>query len=78
MVLATSGGTHHTASVTLVVSADFTLAVAPSSLSLTRGSTGSYTATIGSVGGFTGNVSLSVTGLPRGASATFSPALRVS
>ena len=53
---------------------DFSLSVSPSSLSVRRtGGTAAYTMTITRTGGFTGNVSLSVTGQPAGATTSFSP-----
>jgi hypothetical protein len=71
----TSGALTRTTSVTLVVQVlpDFTLGVGPSSRSVARGGTTSYTVTIGRVGGFTDAVTLSVTGLPGNTTATFAP-----
>jgi uncharacterized membrane protein len=70
-------GTHtHTAGVTLVVTspaADFGLTVTPSSLTVRRKSSGSYTVTVTPANGFTGTVTFSVTGLPSRTSATFTP-----
>ncbi|WP_426503220.1 S8 family serine peptidase [Dactylosporangium sp. McL0621] len=72
-VTGTSGSLSHTVTVTVTVTArDFTLSASPSSVTVSRGQTASYTVSLGSVGGFAGSVSLSVTGLPAGASATFS------
>jgi subtilisin family serine protease len=72
-VTGTSGSLSHTATVMLTVTArDFTLSASPSTVTVSRGQTASYTVSVGSVGGYTGSVSLSVTGLPAGASATFS------
>jgi hypothetical protein len=51
----------------------FTLSATPSSQSVTAGSNTSYTVTAAPVNGFTGTVSLTVSGLPTGASGTFSP-----
>ena len=51
---------------------DFSVAVSPSSQSVSDGSTASYTVTITSTGGFTGPVYLTVTGLPAGTSGSFS------
>ena len=73
-VTGTSGTLTHTADVTLVVSADFSDDVAPASVTVSAGSSGVYTVTITPGTGFIGTVSLSVSGLPRHASATFSPA----
>jgi hypothetical protein len=53
---------------------DFTLAASPSSVSTGQGGTASSTVSVTSANGFTGSVDLSVTGLPVGASATFTPA----
>ncbi len=74
-----SGSLSHTASVTLIVTAapppaNFTLTAGPSSDSVVHGSKATYTATVTGQNGFTGNVSLSVTGAPTGATASFSPA----
>src|SRR6516225_7027704 len=52
---------------------DFSLTAAPSSQSVTQGSNTTYTATVTPTGGFTGSVTLSVSGLPTGATGTFSP-----
>jgi hypothetical protein len=72
-VTGTSGSINHTATVSLTVTArDFTLSASPSTVSVIRGQTASSTLTVGSVGGFVAGVSFSVTGLPAGASATFS------
>ena len=52
---------------------DFTISATPSSQTITRGSSTSYTVTIGAVNSFTGAVNLSVSGLPSRASSSFSP-----
>jgi hypothetical protein len=52
-------------------SPNFTLSASPSSLSVTRGSSGNSTITVAPSGGFTGSVSLSASGLPAGVTATF-------
>src|SRR5260370_980228 len=52
---------------------DFNLAVAPASQSVTQGSGTSYPVSIAALNGFSGAVSLSVTGRPAGATRTFSP-----
>ena len=74
-VTGTSGSLVHSAQVTLVVNppADFGLAVTPSSRTVWRGGSTSWTANVTSTSGFAGTVSLSVTGLPSGATASFSP-----
>lgn len=53
---------------------DFSVAVAPSTQAVTTGNTTSYAVTVGSANGFAAAVNLSVSGLPTGATATFSPA----
>src|SRR5439155_756763 len=70
-----SGALTQTTTVALVVSAppDFTLSASPSSQTVTEGRSTSYSVTIGTMGGFTGQVTLSVSGLPGGAAGSFSP-----
>jgi hypothetical protein len=53
-------------------SPDFSLSASPSSLTVRRGSNGSTTVTVTAVNG-SSSVNLSVSGLPRGTSATFTP-----
>jgi len=76
-ITGTSGSLVHTASVTLIVSSatgDFSISAAPSSQTVTRKASASYTVTVTPSGGFTGTVALSVSGLPAGgATASFSP-----
>src|SRR5205823_2669356 len=62
----------HSATVTLKV-ADFSIAATPASQSVAIGNGASYTAAITALNGFGGNVSFSVSGLPTGATASFSP-----
>lgn len=74
-VTGTSGALTHTASANLVVAqADFAISASPSSRQVRHGSSTYYTVTITPSGGFTGSVALSVSGLPSGATASFSPA----
>jgi fibronectin type 3 domain-containing protein len=54
--------------------ANFSLTVSPLSQTVTVGSGTTYTVTVSPLNGYTGNVSLSVTGLPSGTGSTFSPA----
>ncbi|MDE3097867.1 MAG: RICIN domain-containing protein [Verrucomicrobiota bacterium] len=54
-------------------SPDFSITAGPSSQTVTAGSGTSYTTSIGSINNFSGSVSLSVSGLPSGASAGFNP-----
>jgi len=71
-VSAVSGSLTRSVAVTLVVNRpDFTASISPSSATVTRGQTATYTVSIGSTGGFTGSVSLKVTGLPANATATW-------
>lgn len=53
--------------------ADYALSATPASQTVTAGASTSYTATVTGSGGFTGTVSFSVSGLPSGASGTFTP-----
>jgi hypothetical protein len=72
-ITATSGTLSHSANLTFVVNADFTLTATPTSRTTTRGSNTTFAITVGSSGSFTGAVSFAVSGLPKRASATFSP-----
>ncbi len=76
-ITGTSGTLSHSTTVSLVVTGgvqpDFTIAVSPTSLNVTRGTSGRYTVTIVAVNGFSGTVSLSVTGLGSRVTGTFSP-----
>src|SRR5205085_2673221 len=53
--------------------ADYTLSASPSTQTVAPGSSVNYTVTATPSGGFTGSVSLSASGLPTGASASFNP-----
>jgi hypothetical protein len=58
----------------VTASPNFSLSISPASVTVPLfGTTATYTVTITRTGGFTGAVSLSVTGQPSGATATFSP-----
>lgn len=74
-VTAVSGTLAHTANLNLAVSAaaDFSLAITPSTQSVQPGSTVNYTATITPQNGYSAATNLSVSGLPVGATATFTP-----
>jgi hypothetical protein len=77
-ITGTSGSEVETTSATLVVGSgggggDFSIAATPASQAVITGGSASYTTKITASGGFAGVTSLSVTGLPPGASATFSP-----
>lgn len=52
---------------------DFSISTSPSSQTVIAGGSTNFTVTIGALNGFSGNVSLSVNGLPSGASANFNP-----
>jgi hypothetical protein len=73
-ITATSGSLAHTVNVTLVVNGDFSISATPSSVTVARGRSGSYTVTIAAAAGFSGTVTFSSSGLPKGANARFSPA----
>lgn len=78
-VTATSGSITHVTTVTLTVNApappaaDFSLSASPSSQTVARGASTSYTVSVTPINGFNGSVSLSVSGLPPRAGASFSP-----
>jgi uncharacterized membrane protein len=71
-VTGTSGSLTHTATVTLSVT-DFALSATPSSQTINANGGTSYTATVTGANSFNGNVSLSLAGLPAGASSNFAP-----
>lgn len=77
-ITGTGSGITRIAPVSLVITnipvPNFTISASPSSQTIAAGGSTTYTATIGSVNGFAGSVALSVTGLPSGATAGFSPA----
>src|SRR5262249_28309780 len=54
--------------------ADFSLTANPTSLTVTRGSSGTSTITVTPSGGFGGSVAFSASGLPAGVTASFNPA----
>jgi hypothetical protein len=77
-VTGTGGGqTHTTAQFSLVVSApqvgDFSLSAAPGTRNVRAGNSTTYTVTIARVNGFSDALTLSASGLPAGANASFSP-----
>ncbi len=75
-ITGTDGTLTHTTTVNLVVTgvADFSISAQPVSLTLKRGSLGTYTAIVTAVNGFNGVVALSVSGLPANTTGTFNPA----
>jgi hypothetical protein len=74
-ITGSSGVLSHSATVKLTVnsSGDFSVSASPASLSILRGHSGTYTVSVAALGGFTGSVSLKVTGLPSRVSASFNP-----
>jgi Domain of unknown function (DUF1929)/Glyoxal oxidase N-terminus len=71
-ITGTSGNLTHSTQVTLVV-ADFNISASPSTLTIRRGSKGTYTVSITASGPFSGTVNFSVTGLPARTNSSFSP-----
>jgi M6 family metalloprotease-like protein len=59
---------------TLVQAAGFTLSNSPTSLTLTAGTKGTVTLTVAATSGLNGATALTLSGLPNGATGTFSPA----
>jgi len=76
-ITGTSGNLTHTTSVSLVVNAapvpDFSLSATPASQTVVQGGSTTYTANISRLGGFTGGITFSVSGLPAGATGAFNP-----
>ena len=75
----TGGSLTHTTTVSLVVNTqlpppDFTISGSPSTQTVIQGNAATYTTSIGSLNGFGGVVTLAASGLPTGATASFSPA----
>ena len=70
----TSGPVTRTANVTLVVNGDFAIAASPTSRTISRGSSTTYSVTVTAGQGFSGPVGLTVSGLPSRATGTFNPA----
>jgi subtilase family serine protease len=74
-ITGTSGSLTHTTTVSLTVNGapNFALSASPTSVSITRGGSGTSAVTITPQNGFSGSVTLAASGLPRGVTATFSP-----
>ncbi|HUI81674.1 MAG TPA: hypothetical protein VLY24_27310 [Bryobacteraceae bacterium] len=74
-ITGTSGALVHQTSVKLVVKSapDFSFTASPSSQTVVQGNGTSYTAMVTPSNGFTGSVNLTASGLPAGASVSFSP-----
>jgi Bacterial Ig-like domain (group 2). len=78
-VTATSGSVSGTASVTVTgLPADFSLSVSPASVSVRRGETATYILTVKPSDGFSGSVTLSLSGQPSGSTVTFTPTAATS
>ena len=74
-IIGSDGTIGHTAHVTLVVgNPDFTVAASPTSQTVIQGNSTSYTVTQTALNNYAATVSYSVSGLPTGATATFTPA----
>jgi hypothetical protein len=69
------GGITRTVPVTMVVPSvpDFSISATPSSQGVVAGGSTTYTVNVSALDGFSGNVSLSASGLPTGSSAGFNP-----
>jgi hypothetical protein len=76
-IIGTSGTLSHSTTVTLVVNStnppDFSISATPASRTISRGSSTTYTATVTAINGFSGTVTLSASGLPSRANASFNP-----
>src|ERR1700691_1955738 len=76
-IAGTGGGLTETTSVSLTVTSSgspaFTLAVSPASVTVAQGGAGTATATTAVSGGFDAAITLSASGLPAGATASFNP-----
>jgi hypothetical protein len=74
-ITGTSGNLTQTTTINLTVTPapSFTLSANPSSLTITQGGQGSSTITITPANGFSGNVKLAASGLPKGVIASFHP-----
>jgi len=74
-ITGTSGTLTQTTTITLVVNPlpDFTLSASPSSQSVAPGASTNYSVTIAAIGGFSGQVTLSMSGQPSGVTPSFAP-----
>jgi subtilisin family serine protease len=71
-ITGTSGSLQHSKAVTLTVAGqDFAVSAGPSSVSIYRGQTASYPVSTSSIAGFSGTVSMTVSGLPAYATASW-------
>jgi hypothetical protein len=71
-ITGTDGTLTHTTTAVLVV-ADFSTTATPASITLRRGTSGIYTATVKALNGFGGVVKFTVSGLPANSTGTFNP-----
>jgi hypothetical protein len=71
-VTGTSGSLSHATTVSLAVT-DFSISTTPASVKVTAGAGTNCTTTVTASNGFNGSVSFSITGLPAGTTATFTP-----
>jgi outer membrane protein assembly factor BamB len=69
----TPAGTASSSNGFTVTLPDFSIAATPATQAVVAGSSASYTVTVSRTGGFASTVTLSVAGLPAGASASFTP-----
>jgi hypothetical protein len=76
LITGTGGSITHTMNVTLIVNAvpAFSLSVSPASQTLNVGGNTTYTVSTSAFNGFNGSVTLGKSGLPNGATGSFSPA----
>jgi hypothetical protein len=81
IITGTSGNLSHSTVVTLIVQPstqpNFTVSAAPASQTVLQGDATTYTVTITRQDGFTGTVNLGVSGVPSGATASWSPSSSV-
>jgi hypothetical protein len=73
-ITGTSGPRTRTATVTLVVNGDFSISVAPTGRTISRGAIATYTVTITRGTNFNGTVNLTVSGAPSRSTRVFKPA----
>ncbi|WP_091463904.1 COG1470 family protein [Paenarthrobacter nitroguajacolicus] len=73
VTLAASGGQDNAVANAASVSKGITVTLSPSSRTVDQGQSASYTVAASSVGGFTGQVTFSVVGLPTGTAAAWQP-----
>ena len=74
VIRGSSGPISRSVNVTLTINGDFTISATPSSRTVGRGGSATYTVSISAGPGFSGPVSLTVDGLPSRTTAAFTPA----